>query len=57
MVPTIWKQANITPILKKGEKVDPANYRPISLTSVPGKVMEKLVRDVMMDHLERNGLI
>ena len=57
MVPTKWKQANITPIFKKGEKVDPANYRPISLTSVPGKVMEKLVRDVMMDHLERNGLI
>jgi len=57
MVPTKWKQANITPIFKKEEKVEPANYRPILLTSVPGKVMEKLVRDVMMNHLERNGLI
>ena len=35
-----WRLANVMPIFKKGQKDDPGSYRPISLTSVPGKVME-----------------
>ena len=45
ILPTIWKKANISAIFKKGEKKKPGNYRPISLTSVPCKLMEKLIRD------------
>jgi len=41
-VPEDWKKANVTPIFKKGKK-DTGNYRPVSLTSILGKLMEQLV--------------
>jgi hypothetical protein len=36
-VPRDWREANVTPIYKKGPKGEPGNYRPVSLTSVPFK--------------------
>jgi len=42
-VPEIWKMAIVTPVLKKGPATDLANYRPISLTCVAGKIMERII--------------
>ena len=53
MVPNAWREANVTPIYKKGSRAEAANYRPISLTSVPCKLMERLVRTTIVHHLER----
>jgi len=39
-VPGDWKKDNVTLIFKKGKNDDPGNYQPVSLTSVPGKIME-----------------
>ncbi|KGL76667.1 RNA-directed DNA polymerase from mobile element jockey, partial [Tinamus guttatus] len=50
-MPEDWKKANVTPVFKKGRKEDPGNYRPVSLTSVPGKVMERLVLAVVSRHM------
>jgi hypothetical protein len=55
--PNDWKTANVTPIHKKGTKGNPGNYRPVSLTSIPCKIMESIVKDRMMEHLLENNLI
>ena len=42
-LPADWKLANITPLYKKGSRIVPANYRPISLTSVCCKMLEHII--------------
>lgn len=56
-LPTQWKDANVTPLFKKGEKSKPSNYRPVSLTSIPCKMLEKIIRSAIFSHLEENKLI
>ena len=57
VVPPDWKEANVTPIFKKGSKTSPGNYRQVSLTSIDCKLMESCMRDVIVDHLVINTLI
>ena len=52
-----WKLANVTPLFKKGDKSNPGNYRPISLTSVVCKLMESILRDKIVEFLEKNNII
>ena len=56
-LPSDWLKANMTPIHKKGDHSVPANYRPISLTSVCCKVMEHIIFHSCMSHLENNDII
>ena len=44
-IPQLWKDANVTPIFKKGKKSSPGNYRSACLISVICKLMESLVCD------------
>ncbi|KAK4813551.1 hypothetical protein QYF61_009594 [Mycteria americana] len=53
-VPADWRLANVMPIFKKGRKEDPGSYRPVSLTSVPGKLMEQIILSAITQHVEDN---
>ncbi|KAJ7395092.1 RNA-directed DNA polymerase from mobile element jockey [Pitangus sulphuratus] len=56
-VPADWKLENVDPVFKKGNKEDPGNYRPVSLISVPGKVMEKIILGGIEEDLKNNIVI
>ena len=52
-----WKKANVSAIFKKGDKENPGNYRPISLTSQVCKILESMLRYSIVGHLKENKLI
>ena len=56
-VPYDWRTANITALFKKGDRSKPVNYRPISLTSVPCKIMEHIIFKHIMEHLETHNIL
>ena len=57
IIPSAWKSAIIVPIFKKGPSSDPSNYRPISLTSVFSKLMERCMVIEMLSYLLSRNLI
>ncbi|KAJ7419083.1 disks large-associated protein [Willisornis vidua] len=53
-VPVDWRLANVTPVYKKSKKEDPGNHRPVSRTSMLGKVMEQIILNTIMQHVQNN---
>ena len=56
-MPTEWKTGIITPIYKGGSRCDPANYRPVTLLPVISKVMERIVCEVIVAHLQTQNIL
>ena len=55
--PGEWKKAKVTSIYKKGSKSNCSNYRPISLLSIPSKIVEHLICSQLSTHLTTNSLL
>lgn len=53
IVPSDWKEANIMPLFKKGDRMKAENYRPISLTSLSCKLLEHVVHSNIMSHMDK----
>ena len=49
-LPHDWKTANVSPVFMKGSRSEPRNYRPVSLTSIPCKVLDSITRDKMLKY-------
>ena len=56
-IPAKLKDQFIAPVFKKGAKTDPANYRPVSLTSHVIKIFERVIRKHLVQYLEGHSLI
>ena len=57
VVPLERKEANIIPLVKTGPRNKSENYRPVRLTSVICKLLERLIKDHWVDFLAKNNLI
>ncbi|CAH8620209.1 unnamed protein product [Dicrocoelium dendriticum] len=56
-VPKMWRHEIITPICKSGSRIEPVNYRPITLLPVISKIMESIVAEALMEHLKNNKIL
>ena len=56
-LPKDWTAANIVPIFKKGDKTNPRNYRPVSLTSIICKMLERIINHKFVDYFNVNNII
>ena len=54
VLPAAWKEVHVTPFYKSGDRHSSASYRPITLTSIPCKILERPTKKAMVTHLQRN---
>ena len=55
--PTKWKTAKVIPLLKKGDPLNPKNYRPVAILPVISKILERVVFNQIVQYMEKNELL
>ena len=56
-VPDDLKKANVSAIFKKGQRYDPANYRPVSLTCLCCKILEHIIVSSVTIHVDAHSIL
>ena len=56
-LPDDWRNANVSPLFKKGDRHLAVNYRPVSLTCVACKLMEHIITKHILDHCDTYNII
>ena len=56
-IPRGLKHAEVTPIFKAGDRLNPKDYRPISVLPLVSKVLERIIADQLVEYLESNGML
>ena len=56
-VPSEWKKVLVAPVFKKGDRTNPSNYRPISLTCVPCKIFEHVIYSHIFKLLSTHNIL
>lgn len=49
-LPEAWNKASVTPAFQKGKSKDLGDYKLVSLTLIPGKVMEPIIHEAISKH-------
>ena len=55
--PSSWKTAKVIPLHKKGDFLDPKNFRPVAILPILSKLLERVVFLQIVDYMEQNNLI
>ena len=55
--PTAWKKSKIIPLHKKGDTLNPKNYRPVAIIPVFSKILERVIFNQMVEYISANQLI
>ena len=57
VVPSLMKDARVTPLFKKGSRLDCGNYRPVSILNVLSKILERAVHGQFVSYLTKGGIL
>lgn len=56
-IPQDWRDAIVVPLFKKGSRSEASNYRPVSLTCILCKVMEKIIQLELLKHIKKHNIL
>ena len=55
--PDAWKVAKVVPLLKRGDPLNPQNYRPVALLPILSKILEKVIFTQVVNYVETNDIL
>ena len=55
--PSGWKKSKVVPLYKKDDRLNPKNYRPVTIVPILSKVLERIIFNQMTEYLSSNRLI